>query len=164
MLCNFCCHGLESTNQGSLPSPNGRHGKASHMYRTKVIFIGILLAISGLASSKGSSQTLTKCAVLSRPLILQNSVKPLRLSGPITGNKTIEYHLKVKADLNATVRLAANDRLTLDVYLVNPPTAFSKNDKYAWSGRFSKGNEYVVAISNCSSRLATKFQLDIVTR
>ena len=121
------------------------------------------LTIVGLTSGPLSApQTLTKCRVQSKQLILQKSQKPFRLAGTVLSKGSNEYHLKVKSDLNAEIQLNANSHLKFDIYLLDPPTVITKNVDN-WSGTFSSEKEYVLAVSNCSGKTPARFQLAITS-
>src|SRR2546422_2188942 len=121
------------------------------------------LTIVGLMSGVSSApQTLTKCKVQSKQLILQKSQRPFRLAGTVLSKGSNEYHLKVKSDLNAEIRLTANNHLKFDIYLLDPPTVITKAVDN-WSGTFSNEKEYVLAVSNCSGKTSITFKLDITS-
>ena len=132
------------------------------MSRKIIVLNFVFLTIFGLTTRGFSTpQTLTKCKVQSRPLILQKSLKPFRLAGTVLGKSTNEYHVKVKSDLNADIRLTGG-QLKFDIYLLDPPTVITKSADN-WSGPFSSEKEYVLAVSNCSGKAPARFQLDITS-
>jgi len=123
----------------------------------------VFLAIFGLtAGALSAPQTLTKCRVQSKQLILQKSQKPFRLAGTVLSKGSNEYHLKVKSDLNTGIRLTANSHLKFDIYLLDPPTVITKGVDN-WSGTFSNEKEYVLAVSNCSGKTSITFKLEITS-
>ena len=119
-------------------------------------FLTIVALTSGVFSAP---QTLTKCKVQSKPLILQKSQRPFRLTATVLSKSTNEYHVKVKSDLNADIRLTGS-QVKFDIYLLDPPTVIVKNVDYA-AITFSQDKEYVLAVSNCSGKAPARFQLEI---
>lgn len=121
----------------------------------------LVLVIVGLPICNFSApQTLTKCTALSKPLLLQKG-RPQKIPGTAPGRSTIEYHVKMKADMNVNIKLT-NSPLTLDLYSLEPSTIITNNVD-SWSGVFSSGKEYVLVVNNCSGKVSSKFQLEITS-
>lgn len=138
-------------------------GRPGRVNRKIIVLNLVLLTIIGLTAGVFSApQTLTKCKVQSKQLILQKFQKPFRLAGTVLSKGSNEYHLEVKSDLNAEIRLTANGHLRFDIYLLDPPTVITKSVDN-WSGTFSSEKEYVLAVSNCSGKTSTTFKLEITS-
>lgn len=131
------------------------------MIRTTGIAAFLVITFSASLLVAAAPQTLSKCTVQSKQVILQKN-RPLRLTGVVAGRGTIEYHFKAKVDTSLDIKLTKTNHLKFDVYLLDPPTAISKGSE-TWSGMFSKDREYSLAINNCSGRTSSKFQIDVKT-
>src|ERR1043166_4593119 len=119
------------------------------------------LAIAGLPIAGFSApQTLTKCTARSKPLTLLKG-RLQKIAGAVPGRSTIEYHVKMKADMNVNIKLT-NSPLQLDLYSLVPSTIITNNVD-SWSGWFSAGKEYVLVVNNCSGKMSSKVQLEITS-
>lgn len=127
---------------------------------TLVFFFLIIVAPGGVLSAP---QSLTRCRIQPRVYKLQRTSRPLRISGTVSGRSTNEYHLQIQADFDAEIKLTTNSELKFDVYLADPPTAIQKRVT-EWSGKFSMGKEYVIAVNNCSGTTRASFQLVVTPR
>ncbi|HEX3145483.1 MAG TPA: hypothetical protein VHQ64_16030 [Pyrinomonadaceae bacterium] len=129
------------------------------MIRTTATAAFLLVILSVSLSGAAAPQTLSKCTVQTRQLILPKG-RSLRLTGTALVRGSVEYHVKPKVDTSLEIKLTTADHLPLNLYLLDPPTA-QGNGTDTWQGTLSGGSEYTVAINNCSGRTSLKFQMDV---
>src|SRR5439155_15901677 len=120
------------------------------MIRKTAIAAFLTLTLCGSVLEAASPQTLSKCTVQTKQLILQKG-RSLRLTGTALGRGSVEYHVKLKVDTSLEFKLTTANRLKLNIYLLDPPTVISKGSE-TWAGTLLKDNEYTLAINNCSGR------------
>src|SRR2546423_985107 len=89
-------------------------GPSSAMTRRVLGLSFFFLAVAGLPLAGFSApQILTKCTARSKPLTLLKG-RPQKIAGTVPGRSTIEYHVKIKTDMNVNIKLT-NFPLKLDL-------------------------------------------------
>ena len=130
--------------------------------RTLILSL-VFVTLAGLASDVFSyPQGLKRCKVLSKQLTLRKGQKQ-KLTGTALNGGTVEYHIRTNSKVSADIRLTADARLKMDIYLVDPPTVIVRNTNQ-WSGQFEEYKEYTLIVNNCSSKMPFKYRIDLTTR
>lgn len=134
------------------------------MTRKTLILTLVFVTLAGLASNVFSApQSLKRCKVVSKPALTLRQGQKLRLTGTVLNGGTIEYHIKTNSKVSAEIRLTADARLKMDIYLVDPPKVIEGNTA-KWSGQFEEYKEYTLVVNNCSSKIPFTFRIDITPR
>jgi len=128
------------------------------MIRTTATAAFLLITFSASLGT-AAPQTLSKCTVQTRQMILPKG-RSLRLTGTALVRGSVEYHVKPKVDTSLEIKLTTANHLPLNIYLLDPPTGLG-NGSDTWQGTLNGGNEYTVAINNCSGRTSIKFQMEV---
>lgn len=122
----------------------------------------IFLMFATVISQAQTAQQLKSCRLTSKPLTLQQSTRPMKLSGNLKKEGKHEYRLRVKSNLTVEVRLKTTSQLTLDVYLLKPqPPKKLKTMALDWYDTLFANNEYALVVSNCFGTTPGTYQIEI---
>ena len=130
----------------------------------RIVNLALITVVLGIFAVEASAQSqLKQCNVQSKPLLLQKTQKPLRLSGVIPAQTSREYLITVRSNLAVDIQLTSAGPLKFDVYSLDPPKVMDRR-VVKWSGSFEAGKQYSLAVSNCAGKTPATFQMELAPR